>query len=828
MKRTQSLILAICASAMVLGGCRSTPKRKKKNTSTTSQSVTVDPSKPVASIAITKAPDKTSYYAQEKFDPTGMVVIGTFEDGTSGDVTQYCTFTPERVSGSTTAVVVSFGGKTASQPVTVTDWKSSEKEIFRTYLRGFDDVPYMPVSGAKLERDVDYCCVSYYGGKSSAELLESYVKLFDESWHVELEQDEYSYIYNGSKTVLDEDEEEYEITVSLYGLDEEGYYTNDGSGTFFMDVSDGRYISFEEFKPVYEYYLSFIGGYYDEDTYEILDFPDPIYYAGELDYIEVENDLDDDGSGYYVATFGGVSASDAIAFTNLFKASPKWTYYEDRLNEVNAYYHEGEDVAIGYYYNSSTETLLLLIHQYFATSWPTEKVANFVAQTNPETKTVVPAYNEVGIYIFEVENDVGYVLVQRSEGFTQADVDAYVKGMPSNWTSEVIIEEAEEEGEEDSQFYVCSSDDHSIVLQVALGTFVDEDDQPTDDHYLMIAIMPNVPLVKELNTSEIVSFYASYDETVASFPAFSVAAEKGGIAVEATQDYIVAQVFEATDEEFSAFLSGFTGDWKSGSSPEMIADKEYAFYYGSTTADAYIVDKRDAAGYHCILIQISCYEWTKTILKQFADYLGGYVPPYGQLTYDLEWQEDYSLFAGSYKVGDLKDQIVSALGSGWEFVGSETTTAQQETHYGTYYYYKHAADEYGDAIAEIAVVYYNDTYPTVTALSLQYSQTAYKPAQIEYIHEVLHGVDLPFIGLWEEESEHTLEGRSLYYSEEEVNAAIALFTSEDGWKVEGTGADAVITHDAEGGTVTVKFEEYYYWGLFPTGYYYWVIDYTAK
>jgi hypothetical protein len=565
---------------MVLGGCRSTSKKKKKTSSSgISQSVTVDPSKPVASIAITKAPDKTSYYAQEKFDPTGMVVIGTFEDGTSGDVTEHCTFAPERVSGSTTAVTVSFGGKTASQPVTVTDWKSSDKEIFRTYLRGFDDVPYMPVSGAKLERDTDYCCVSYYGGESSAELLESYVKLFDESWHVELEQDEYSYVYNGSKTVLDEDEEEYEITVSLYGLDEEGYYTNDGSGTFFMDVSDGRYISFDEFKPLYEQVLSFVGGYYDEDTYELLDFPDPIYYAGELEYIEVENDLSDDGSsGYYVAIFGGVTATDATGFTSLFSASPKWTYYFDRLNEFGAYYHEGEDVAIGYSYNIDTETLALFIHQYFMTAWPTEKVANFVAQTNPVTTTVVPAYNEVGIYMFEVENDVGYVLVQTSKGFTQADVDAYVKGMPSNWTNDLIISEAEEEGEEDSQYYVCYSSDHSIVLQVALGTFVDEEGEPTDDHYLMIAILPNVPLVKSLDTDSVISFYESYEETVASFPAFSVAAEKGGLAVEATQDYVALQVFEATDEEFTAFLSGFTGNWINGTSEEMLAKKQYYFY----------------------------------------------------------------------------------------------------------------------------------------------------------------------------------------------------------------------------------------------------------
>lgn len=80
--------------------------------------------KPVASIAVTTAPTKTSYTAGESFDPAGMVITATYEDETTAVVTDY-TYSPTAALATTdTAITISLtsGGKTktVSQSITVT------------------------------------------------------------------------------------------------------------------------------------------------------------------------------------------------------------------------------------------------------------------------------------------------------------------------------------------------------------------------------------------------------------------------------------------------------------------------------------------------------------------------------------------------------------------------------------------------------------------------------------------------------------------------------------------------------------------------------------
>lgn len=59
-------------------------------------------------IAVTKNPDKTTYYIGEQFSPAGMVVTATFADSSSADVTGDCTFTPQTMAAGTQAVTVRF------------------------------------------------------------------------------------------------------------------------------------------------------------------------------------------------------------------------------------------------------------------------------------------------------------------------------------------------------------------------------------------------------------------------------------------------------------------------------------------------------------------------------------------------------------------------------------------------------------------------------------------------------------------------------------------------------------------------------------------------
>ena len=73
----------------------------------------------VASISITTQPTKKTYIEGQTFDPTGMVVTATMNDGDTEVVTGY-TYSPSGALATTdTAVTISYGGKTASVSITV-------------------------------------------------------------------------------------------------------------------------------------------------------------------------------------------------------------------------------------------------------------------------------------------------------------------------------------------------------------------------------------------------------------------------------------------------------------------------------------------------------------------------------------------------------------------------------------------------------------------------------------------------------------------------------------------------------------------------------------
>lgn len=85
--------------------------------------------KSVSSIYIKTAPTKTSYEVGETFDPTGLVVTVNYSDSTSQDVSYLSnptsfTFNPSTstsLSKLNTSVTITYGGKSASQSITVSD-----------------------------------------------------------------------------------------------------------------------------------------------------------------------------------------------------------------------------------------------------------------------------------------------------------------------------------------------------------------------------------------------------------------------------------------------------------------------------------------------------------------------------------------------------------------------------------------------------------------------------------------------------------------------------------------------------------------------------------
>ena len=80
--------------------------------------------KTLTGIAITTPPTKTEYNLGESFEPAGMVVTASYEDGTTAEVTDYAVSPAGALTADTTAITVTYtdGGitQTATQAITVT------------------------------------------------------------------------------------------------------------------------------------------------------------------------------------------------------------------------------------------------------------------------------------------------------------------------------------------------------------------------------------------------------------------------------------------------------------------------------------------------------------------------------------------------------------------------------------------------------------------------------------------------------------------------------------------------------------------------------------
>lgn len=78
--------------------------------------------KKLTSLAISSTPTKTTYNVGEEFDPTGLVVTGTYEDNTTATITNGITWTknPETMSlGNTSCTVTASVGEVKSEPFVV-------------------------------------------------------------------------------------------------------------------------------------------------------------------------------------------------------------------------------------------------------------------------------------------------------------------------------------------------------------------------------------------------------------------------------------------------------------------------------------------------------------------------------------------------------------------------------------------------------------------------------------------------------------------------------------------------------------------------------------
>lgn len=70
-------------------------------------------------IEITTPPDKTEYVVGQNFDKTGMVVTGTYQNGARNEIINYTIENGTNLSVGQSVVIISYEGKTTSQPITV-------------------------------------------------------------------------------------------------------------------------------------------------------------------------------------------------------------------------------------------------------------------------------------------------------------------------------------------------------------------------------------------------------------------------------------------------------------------------------------------------------------------------------------------------------------------------------------------------------------------------------------------------------------------------------------------------------------------------------------
>lgn len=95
----------------------------------------------LTSIAVSGTPTKTSYYAGDEFDPTGLVVTGTYSDASTAPITEDIewSFDPETLALGTTSVDVLAGvGSVVSAVYTVTGLTVTENPYKTATISSFD------------------------------------------------------------------------------------------------------------------------------------------------------------------------------------------------------------------------------------------------------------------------------------------------------------------------------------------------------------------------------------------------------------------------------------------------------------------------------------------------------------------------------------------------------------------------------------------------------------------------------------------------------------------------------------------------------------------
>lgn len=718
MKKNQLFIAALCVSALVLGSCTS-PRRRGGDSSSSDQPST------------SQSGTSQSGTSQGGTSQGGTSQGGTSQSGTSQGGTS-ASGTSQGGTSSGTSQGTSEGGTSSSSGATSgtsgvapapTDWSAEEKALLEDYVHT-NEIPFLYVQGSVLYRDKDYACLTYGGGESSAELLEEYASMFDESWNIRatrgLEVDEYGLMYFGEKDI-DFGGSPVTVSVSIYGYDEEIGVTDDGSGVFCVDFSDGLYYGWAEFAPLYQEVLDYFYDKTDESGNPV-EFPGTVALMQDDKYpfiIEPENSIDEDG--YYVIWVSDIVGEDIEAFMEAFEKSEYWEGYTDTINGLPAYHDSTGSIAIAYNDLSASGYAGFFIHAYeqIYYEWPGDDVASFIDTVNEATDVEVAPLN-AGSYIYEAEGSE-MVVYCFDDSLKSSDVDAYAAGLDSEVWS--IVDKISDPVYGD--YYVCYSYDWAITLQAFYSSY----------GYAVLAFDVMEPLEEAYPSTIVDALFSGAGIEVPAIPSYEIAGENAGFEISVGSHSVDAYVLGSNTIELSTFMGGLDSGWVLD--PEQTKEGVSVYVYGDTLARLTVADRSKLAGARFIYIGFDiAYDWSDEQKALFETALHGVILPYfsGELTYvNSEEEGEYFYFIACENEA-ITEQFYEAYSA---FSADETWTFDD-------YYFSFSKPTEDGGYVETYIDETEDEEGNVTDTFYIYyvepAQTDWVEADYEYIDYCLGGI----------------------------------------------------------------------------------------
>lgn len=569
MKKTQLLITALCASALLLGACNSKPKKKTSNNSQSS-ATSSQPEKVIIGIAVTNNPTKTSYAVGESFDPSGMVVTATYSDESTEVVTGQCTFSPSVMAESTTSVTVSYQGKTASVSVSKADWSAADVQVLETAAHGAK-IPFPNEGTYTFALDSYGSAGDYFGGESSAEKIAAYKARFDTTvWEV---TDFRSGVGFFAEVPVQTDDGKRYVQVICAGYDSTAEeITEDGSGQFFLEVSDPYYYSWadQDVGEELNYYFSYFASIGHASNYELelpafteidhmsvmisdlaqYEYYAPMYFAYGMRYSPSPYAFEDEIDIY-------CSSTAAEAYLNALNDANSDFEYLGYDQDQGSYYFASKEGSLGLQvgYMVSYEVFYIVPFQNYTTAFPSEYLKGVLDRYQPSAPAF-PAFapSEDTVYYFEDFDNCYFVTCFQNGNMSEEDLTTYINGLDTSVFN--VGEKQIEEGV--GSYYEVSAKDGSYTFY---ASFYEETAE--EYAYVEFQIYASLPTYDSLPVSYIDAYWAAENLVVPAAHEFAVASAEAYFELfEYKQGGFDIYVYGATSAELATFVAGFsTESW---------------------------------------------------------------------------------------------------------------------------------------------------------------------------------------------------------------------------------------------------------------------------